>query len=215
MVRAVVALLAVSAVVLRAGLPQDTRRDCVTIGRPQPNAVFTYDHVESNGKTTRVTQQWESITDRRSRLRKAGAGGPQLIVNEYRVIDDVVVLDKTSNLTPSGVELESTTFKPGIVFDPFGRACANGFWKIASVTASFSSRSVSHAVSTPSGMLRIMSLRERITTPAGTFETVRYVRTSESTDEYWKSLEHGVIVKHVGKLPSFSVTETLVSIRKQ
>jgi len=42
---------------------------------------------------------------------------------------------------------------------------------------------------------------------------VRYVRTSQSTDEYWKSIEHGVIVKHTGTLPVGTVTDVLVSIR--
>ena len=49
--------------------------------------------------------------------------------------------------------------------------------------------------------------------PAGTFDTVHYVRTSQSTDDYWKSIEHGVIVKHTGTLPVGTVSETLVEIR--
>jgi hypothetical protein len=39
------------------------------------------------------------------------------------------------------------------------------------------------------------------------------VRTSQSRDEYWKSLEHGVIVRHVATLPNSVVTEELVSIK--
>jgi hypothetical protein len=42
---------------------------------------------------------------------------------------------------------------------------------------------------------------------------VRYVRTSQSTDEYWKSIEHGVVVKHIATLPSGAMTEVLSAIR--
>ncbi len=53
----------------------------------------------------------------------------------------------------------------------------------------------------------------RVTVPAGTFDTVHYIRTSQSTDEYWKSLEHGVVVKHVATLPMGTMTEVLSAIR--
>jgi hypothetical protein len=49
--------------------------------------------------------------------------------------------------------------------------------------------------------------------PAGTFDAVRYIRTSQSTDEYWKSIEHGVVVKHIGKVNGQTITETLISIK--
>jgi hypothetical protein len=69
---------------------------------------------------------------------------------------------------------------------------------------------------TPSGTLTILGRREQITVPAGTFETVHYLRsTSQSNDEYWKSIEHGVVVKHIATLRggAGSVTETLLSIK--
>ena len=54
--------------------------------------------------------------------------------------------------------------------------------------------------------------------PAGTFDAVHYTRTmatpvGQSVEEYWKSIEHGVIVKHVSTLPAGAATEVLVSIR--
>ena len=188
--------------------------DCVTIGRPSPKSVYTYRHEESNGKSVENTQQWESVTEKGFRLRATGSKGVEIVVNEHRIVDDVAVLDKTSKLTSMGLVLEATKFsRPGLVMDPFGRACAGRSWKVDSVSASYSSREASHSVSTPTGQLRIVSIGERVTTPAGTFPTVRYIRTSQSTDEYWKSTEHGVIVKHIGRLPGFTVTETLVAIR--
>lgn len=49
--------------------------------------------------------------------------------------------------------------------------------------------------------------------PAGQFDTVHYIRTSQSTDEYGKSIDHGVIVKHIGTLPGAAVTEVLLSVK--
>jgi len=49
--------------------------------------------------------------------------------------------------------------------------------------------------------------------PAGQFNTVHYIRTSQSTDEYWKSLDHGVVVKHMATVRGAVVTEVLVSIK--
>ena len=63
------------------------------------------------------------------------------------------------------------------------------------------------------GGLEIISIREKTTVPAGTFDTVHYVRNTQSVDEYWKSTLHGVIVKHIGKVHGITVTETLTSSR--
>ena len=187
--------------------------DCVTIGKPKPGAVYVYEHAESTGRKVQNTQQWESLTDKGFRMKAVGSKGPELVVNEHRIVDDVAVIDKSSKLGPGGAVLESTTFRPGLVADPAFRACAGRSWNIDSVSASYQSRAASHSAPTPAGTLRIVSIRERITVPAGTFETVRYIRTSQSTDEYWKSIEHGVIVKHIGRLPMGTVTETLVAIK--
>ena len=50
--------------------------------------------------------------------------------------------------------------------------------------------------------------------PAGTFDTVRYIRTSQSVDEYWKSIEHGVVVKHIATANGVTITETLTAIKR-
>ena len=65
----------------------------------------------------------------------------------------------------------------------------------------------------PQGSLRITAIHEKVTVPAGTFDTVRYLRTSQSTDDYWKSIEHGVIVKHVATVAGNSVLEQLIAIK--
>ena len=106
-----------------------------------------------------------------------------------------------------------TSFRPGIVGDPAFRACAGRTWQIPAVTALFQSGTLKVTQQTPAGSLRIVGIRERVTVPAGTFDTVRYVRTSQSTDEYWKSIDQGVIVKHIGKVNAVTITETLTAIK--
>jgi hypothetical protein len=66
---------------------------------------------------------------------------------------------------------------------------------------------------TPAGTLTIIAIRERVNVPAGQFDTAHYIRTSQSTDEYWKSIDHGVVVKHIAILTGAVVTEVLLSIR--
>jgi hypothetical protein len=73
-------------------------------------------------------------------------------------------------------------------------------------------------VSTHAGTLAIVAIPESVTVPAGTFETVRYTRTmatpvGPSVDEYWRSIEHGVVVKHTSTLPGGAATEVLVWTR--
>lgn len=187
--------------------------DCVMLGRPKPTASYVYEHVQSNGVRTETTQQWESVTDEGFRLRATGAKGVEFVVNEHEIVDGIAVLRRTRKQTANGAVLEATSFEPGLVSDPATRVCAGQSRAIPAVTARFSSREINHAVTTPAGTLRIVAINERITVPAGTFNTVHYIRTSQSTDEYWKSIEHGVIVKHVGRLPGDTVTDTLVAIR--
>jgi hypothetical protein len=187
--------------------------DCVTIGRPKPDLVYTYRHVESTGNSTQTTQQWESVTETGSRVKITGPAGNMSQVNEHRIVDDVAVLYRTTKLDAFGQPAESTSFSPGLISDPAFRACASRTWTIASVAATFRSSRIKATSATPAGTLRIVALRERVTVAAGSFETVRYVRTSQSTDEYWKSLEHGVIVKHTATVNGQLVTETLVQIK--
>ena len=134
-------------------------------------------------------------------------------VNEHLIVDDVAILAKSTKLDAKGSVIDTTTFRPGLVSDPAVRVCAGRSWPIPAVTASYRSAQTNASAPTPAGTLKIVALRERVTVPAGTFETVRYIRTSQSTDEYWKSIEHGVVVKHIGTLPMGTVTEVLSAIR--
>jgi len=187
--------------------------DCVTIGTPKPDAVYHYTRTQSNGGTTESTHQWESVTPTGSRLKTTGPGGAQLQVNEHHIVDDVAVLDRTSRRTLNGAVVEATSFAPGILSDPAFRACAGKTWSIPPVTATFQSQQRKAAAQSPAGSLKIVSIRERITVPAGTFDVVRYIRTSQSVDEYWKSVQQGVVVKHVATVAGVTITETLQAIK--
>lgn len=187
--------------------------NCVAIGTPKPSLGFTYQHTESTGATSQYTQHWESVSPTGSRVRVTGTTGTIIQVNEHRIVDDVMVLDRSSKLNSNGGVIDATAFRPGIVGDPAFRACAGRSWRIPSVTATYQSTQNRASAGTPAGTLTIVAIREALTVPAGRFDTVHYIRTSQSRDEYWKSTEHGVIVKHIATLPNAVVTEVLVSIR--
>lgn len=122
-----------------------------------------------------------------------------------------------SGTDASGPFRNTTTFRPAIAGDPAFRACAGRSWRIVSVTATNVSPRGSYTAKSDAGELRIVAVHEPITVPAGRFDTVHYTRTTTSpigrvTDEYWKSTEHGVIVRHRSTLPGATVSEELVAI---
>ena len=201
---------------LSASVPQGragAAGDCVTIDTPKPTASYVIQHSESTGKTTTVTQVWESMTETGSRMKWTGPAGNWIQVTEHRIVDDVSVLDRTSKLDLNGALTEATTFRPGIVGEPTFRACTGRTWQIRAVTALFQSGTLKVTQQTPAGSLRVVAIRERVTVPAGTFDAVHYVRTSQYADDYWKSIEHGVVVKHIGKVNGVTITETLTAIK--
>ena len=187
--------------------------DCVAIGTPKPAATYHYTRSQSNGTTTGNSQQWESVTTTGSRLKTTGPGGTQIQVNEHEIVDNVAVLKRTSRQSAAGAVVEATTFAPGIMSAPAFRACAGKSWTIPPARATFQSGQRTATATSPAGTLRIVNIRERITVPAGTFDVVHYIRTSQSVDEYWKSTEHGVVVKHVATLNGVTFTETLTAIK--
>ena len=191
----------------------NTAQDCVTIATPNSALGYTYQHVESTGGKSRYTDHWESVTVTGSRVRTTRGGVVSVQVNRHHIADDVAVLDETRRMNARGGAVESTVFRPGIVSDPAFRACAGRSWRIPSVTASYRSAQTTASAASPAGTLKIVAIREAITVPAGTFDTVHYIRTSQSIDEYWKSIEHGVVVKHIGRLPRAAVTDVLVAIK--
>lgn len=220
--RSLVAVMAGSFVATIAGGPpvaaQTARSgDCVTIGKPRPSISFTYERQEANGRASEYTHYWEELTATGSRLRTVRGPSVLIQVTEHSIEDDVSVVRATST-SGTGTGNTRTTFSPGVVGDPTFRACAGRSWHIPAVTARHSSGHGEHAASTYPGTLAIVAIRESVTVPAGTFQTVHYTRSGAtpvgmSVEEYWKSIEHGVIVKHTSTLPGGASTAVLVSIR--
>ena len=157
---------------------------------------------------------WESVTDTGSRVRVVGPLGTEVQVNVHKIVDDVAMLSQMKKLNVRGDVIDSTSFSPGLVSDPAFRVCEGKSWRIPTVQATYQSAKQNASTGTPAGTLRIVAIRESLTVPAGKFDTVHYIRTSQSIDEYWKALDQGVIVKHIATIPRVgSVTDTLVSTK--
>jgi len=208
-----------------AGPEPQAHTDCVDIGKPQPTMGYTYRYRDSRGGAAEYTSRWDEVSATGSRVRTArrGAGGSSasVQVNRHRIVDNIVMIEQStqSGTDTNGPLRNATTFRPAIFGDPAFRACAGRSWRIASVTATHVSLRGSHSAKSDVGELRIVALRVPVTVPAGRFDTVHYTRTMTSpvgrvTDEYWKSIEHGVIVKHRSTLPGATVSEELVSIAR-
>ena len=192
--------------------------DCVIIGKPRPAAAYIYERTDQRGSVTEYTRHWDELTATSSRQRMLRGSSAITIVTEHRIEDDVSVIAVVTSSDPGGAGNSRTTFQPRVVGDPAFRACAGRSWAIDAVNARHSFAQGEHSAPTYAGTLQIVAIRESVTVPAGTFPAVRYIRTmatpvGQSVEEYWKSIEHGVVVKHVSTLPGGDSTEVLVSIR--
>ena len=194
----------------------------MALGTPNPSLTYTYIRTE-RGATVEYSTQWEEVTDTGSRQRTTRAGrggGTSNNVSRHRVENDVSIILETvqSGTDGSGPFTSTTVFEPGVVGDPFGRACAGRSWPIASVTAINRSARGTFSAKSDAGELKMLGIHERVTVAAGTFDTIHYTRTTAGArgtivDEYWKSIEHGVTVKHQSTLIGMFTTEVLQSIR--
>lgn len=210
--------LAIATLAPPPALGQPRPADCVTIGKPKPSAAYTYERTDARGIVTEYTRHWDELTPTRSRQRTVHGGSAITMVTEHRIEDDVSVISAIASSDPRGAGNSRTVFQPGVVGEPTFRACAERAWPIPAVTARHSSPQGEHSASTYAGTLRVMAIRESVTVPAGTFQAVRYTRITstpagQSVEEYWKSIEHGVVVKQVSTLPGAASTEVLVAIR--
>ena len=72
------------------------------------------------------------------------------------------------------------TYTPGAIGDPAYKACEGKTWKIAPVNATMKSIQGSFSVKTDPGTMTIIKIHESMTVPAGTFDTVHYMKTMNS-----------------------------------
>ena len=218
-IASVVALVIGSVVLSAAQSPTPAAPgNCVDIGAPKPTQTFSYRY--SDAKTTaEYSNQWQEFTATGSKLltiRTGANAGQNTYVSKHKVADDVFVLEASiaSGTDGNGAFTNSMTYSPGTIGDPAYRACEGKKWAIAAVNATLTSMQGSFSTKTQAGTLSIIKIRESVTVPAGTFETIHYVKTMGPViDDFWKSIEHGVTVKRNSRQPGGIATEVLTGIK--
>ncbi len=224
MIGAVVIALAVPMVAVADQTATVVPARCVSVGKPKPNLSYTYRQTESGGNSSAFTDHWEEFTATGSRLltKKSSSRGQGIIttVNRHRVVNDLLILDSSAQTgTDGGVRVDNkSSFQPGVVADTANRACENGTWPIRAVTVTNLSAHGRFSAMSDAGTLKIIAIRESVSVPAGKFDTVHYKRIMKTArgpavDEYWKSIERGVMVKRVHTFPDGGVTATLQAIK--
>jgi hypothetical protein len=196
------------------GLEAQSGGNCMTIARPDPSAAFVFRHTDTGGAVTEFTQQWKEFSETGSTARTTRRGVVTVQTTSYKIREDGVSL--ISAMTNAG---DSTQFNPAMIGDPVFRACAGLSWAIPVVRATYQGGGRSASAATQSGQLRIIAVNESVTVPAGTFRTVHYTRTmnlpkGQNVNQYWKSIEHGVVVRHIATLPNGRATEELIAIKR-
>lgn len=192
--------------------------NCVAIGSPKPTQSFAYRYSDKTS-SAEYTNRWEQFTPTGSQLittRTGATGGQSTYVSKHKVVDDVFVLEAStaSGTDGNGAFTNSMTYTPGAIGDPAYRACEGKSWKVPSVNATIKSMQGSFSQKTDPGTLVIVKIHESVTVPAGTFDTVHYVKTmGQAVDDFWKSIEHGVTVKRNGRQPLSIATEVLTAVR--
>lgn len=191
---------------------------CVTIAMPKSGRGFTYRQIQSSGGASEFTEWWESFTNTGSRLlttsgRSKGTG--ILTVNKHRIVNDVLVLDSSGQTGPGAGG--SSWFKPGVVSAPM-RACEGRSWPVPGVTVTNQSSRGTFSAGSDAGTLTIVATHESITVPAGKFDTVHWVRNLRTQaglqmNEYWTSIDQGVVVKRMHTTRGIVITATLQAIK--
>ena len=215
-------VLAPVARALPAQAPAVVSGNCVTIASPKPTLNFTYRYSDTSGSSD-YTNRWDQFTPSGSRLvttRTGANAGQSTFVSKHQVVDDVFVLEAStaSGTDATGVFTNSMTYTPGAIGDPAYKACEGRTWTIMAVNAAIKSAQGSFSTRTDPGVMTIIKIHESITVPAGTFDTVHYVKTMNSgrgqvVDEFWKSIEHGVTVKRNSRQPGSVAVEVLTAIK--
>jgi hypothetical protein len=190
--------------------------DCVAIGKPKPTTTYMYRRSDSSGPVTQYSHRWTEFTAERASVAVVRGKVNEVVTNRHKIVDDATMIAATVSRSSSGTS--RTDFRPAMTGDPMFRACAGRTWKIKAVAATYTAGAQVSTAYTYAGTMRIVSLRETVQVPAGRFECVRYTRTlttptGPSLDEYWKSVEHGVVVKQVSKVGGWTSTSELVAIK--
>jgi hypothetical protein len=193
--------------------------DCVTVGRPKVGVTYAFRFTDAAGTASTSTTEYLAVSDTSVRLRliHSGAFGSVERVNEstLRVEDDLVVTEKmVSSGTNAGGAFENTvTFQPARIGDPASRVCSGRTWTIPPVSVSTVGSQGGRAdMATDPGRGRVISVRESVTVPAGTFQTVHYEKVFDGAnghviEETWQSIADGVSLKYTHDSPAGVATQ--------
>lgn len=189
---------------------------CATFGKPKATTTYVYRRSDSNGTVAQYTHRWTEFTPERASVAVVRGKVNEVVTNKHRIQDDVSMIAATASRTSTGSS--RTDFRPAMMGEPMFRACAGRAWKVKAVAATYTAGSQVSTANTFPGAMKIVSLCESVQVPAGRFDCVRYTRTlatptGPSLDEYWKSIEHGVVVKQVSKVGGWTSTTELTAIQ--
>ena len=218
---AALGVLTASALARGEGGPRAGSGDCVTVGRPKLGVKYAFHFTDPAGTVSTSTTEYLAVSDTSVRLRltHSGAFGTVERVNDstVRVEDDLVVVEKmvSSGTNERGAFQNTVTFQPARIGDPASRVCSGRTWSIPSVAVSaVGSQGGSSEMTTDAGSGRVISVRESVTVPAGTFQTVHYQKISDGAhghvvEETWLSIADGVAVKYTHEGPAGVATQVL------
>jgi hypothetical protein len=189
--------------------------NCVAIGTPKPTLSYVHRYSDKSGSTD-YTNQWKQMSATGSLLVTTRPGAHSTYVAKHSVSDDVIVLESSTatGFDAGGPFNNSMTYSPGAIGDPAFKACEGKTWTIPAVNATSKSAGGSFSTKTNAGTMRIIKINESVTVPAGTFNTVHYIKTmGQVADEFWKSIDHGITVKRNSVQPGSVATEVLLAIK--
>jgi hypothetical protein len=193
--------------------------NCVTIGEPNPKLNYQYRYTDSSGGKSEYTNRWEQFSRTSSRLITTRANGKSEYTSQHQIVDDMLLLDSSLSVgTDSGGPFRNEmTYKPAAMGDPAYRVCAGKSWAIPAVTVNGRGRQGSFSTRTDPGTITITAINESVTVPAGTFQAVRYTKVTKgratAAEEFWKSIEHGVSVKHTYRVAGGGSEDVLIAIK--
>jgi hypothetical protein len=182
---------------------------------------YAFNFTDPAGTVSTSSTEYLAVSDTSLRLRltHSGAFGTVERVNDstLRVEDDLVVIEKmvSSGTNERGAFQNTVTFQPARIGDPASRVCSGRTWSIPSVAVStVGSQGGSSEMTTDAGSGRVISVRESVTVPAGTFQTVHYEKIFDGAngrvvEETWLSITDGISVKYTHDGPAGVATQVL------
>lgn len=197
-----------------SGAPS-TGGDCHTFGFVQAGRKASYRSTTSNGSAD-YTITWISDTATQTKTTQV-VSTPQGNANAVTTIDGEVVgnlrgmkhIDITTSITVPVVGTLTTEvdvdFVPSLVLGPADGWCVGKTWNVAPVTETITTKApfvtpTNQIVTTVGGTGEVLAVDDIVTTPAGTFHTVKYkgITVANNTAQpsiTWTSKELNIVVK--------------------